>query len=354
MSIEVFWRLPVNGDGRSFRQEDWTRGDFRAPPSWGRSSFARTEGRHERYTYFDHLAQVARAAESSGFDGVHIPQTAEGEEPLIVAGALARELKRITLAPALPAHFLSAVYAAKISTSFQRLTKGRLALNLVTEAPGEHPWHGYRWSVEEQIARAGEFLDVLKGFWNDGPFTYHGQYYEVENGGFAGPLKGQPLPIIYLSGDTDAALALSARHADVHILAAEDIGAVRETIARLDALAAEHGRKLRYALDAEVIARHTDGEAWDYVRSRWSDADGDFDALKVGPNLWTGFGGLRAGGPAAGLVGSYDEVAERLADYRAAGVDTFILGTNPHLEEAYRIGQHLLPRLRGEPARQVA
>jgi alkanesulfonate monooxygenase len=362
MSFEFLWRLPVHGDGRAFRKDEWHRGDY-ARLETSRRVFARTGLGRDGFTYYDHLSQIARAAELTGFDGVFIPQSAAGEEPLVVAGALAREVRSLKLVPSLPAPFLSAVYTAKIGVSFQRLTGGRLAFDFVTEEPTPNAWHGHKWSVAEQIARTDEFLDVVKGFWNNKAFTFHGRYYEVENGGFSDALSGQTLPTIYLSGETEEALALSAKHADVHFLPLEPAAQLRARIADLDARARAHGRALRYGLQADIFARHSDGAAWDYVRRLWEEAAAKtvsisgnpaaslplkaeaFDALIEGPNLWTGFGHVRPG-PAAGLVGGYADVAERIAEYVEAGVSSFAISANPHLEEAYRIGEQLLPQVR--------
>ena len=326
MSFEVFWQLPPNGDGRSADKATWTRGDHQAARR-PQTPFAR-HGGDETYTYFDHLVQIVRAADLAGYDGVFIPQTDEGEEPLVTAGALARDARRVRFAPELPAHFLSAVYTAKIATSFQRLSGGRLILNLTTQDPAVHNWHGYDWSEVEQVARHDEFLTVFKGFWNDGPYTFEGQYYEVLNGGFAGPLKGQPQPEIWLSGTSDAALALSAKHADVHVIDASSPEDAAERIRTLDTLA---GRKLKYALRAELTARYDEADAKATAAHARSPEAGD-----------------------AALVGDYQQVADRLAQYLDAGVSTLVLSARPHLEEAYRIAQHVLPRLPGWGVAQLA
>lgn len=367
MSIQFLWQLPAEGDGRAIRREQWNRGDY-TPARKDRPVFARTDLRRDGgYTWYDYLSQVARAAEIASFDGVLIPQTAAGEEPWIVAGALAREARRLTFVPSLPAHFLSAVYAAKIAVSFQRLTGGRLAWNLVTEEHADGVWHGHRWSEGEQIERIGEFLDVVKGVWNEAPFTYQGRYYEVENGGFApalaalpvvaqgggrrGPIPTeQPLPTIYLSGESEQALALSARHGDVHFLPLDTPAATHARIERLGALAQAHGRRLRFAIRAEVVARADDEQAWRDLQRRWTETGGGkFDDHRVDNHVWSGFSLLRPGA-AGGLVGSYATLAERIADYAAAGVDAFALSANPHLEEAYHLGAKLLPLVRSRIA----
>lgn len=368
MSIEVFWQLPVNGDGRSPHEEQWHRGDY-SPQRQHPHPYARTGVQRDGYTWYDHLSQIAGAADIVHFDGLWIPQSASGEDPLIVAGALARETRRQKLVPSLRAPLLSAVYAAKIAVSFQRLTHGRLAWNLVVQEDPPRAWHGRRWSVEEQIARTGEFLDVARGFWHDAPFTYQGQYYEVENGGFEASLQGNALfPLVYLSGDSEAALELSARHADVHILPLEPAEQTRERIRDLDTRAAAHGRRLRYGIEATLVARHSDDEAWDELRARWEEASSrtvpisaatgnprpDFEAFIDGPNLWSGFNQLRPGA-GSGLVGGYDSLLDRFGEYIDAGIDSFVLSANPHLEEAWRFGEALLPRLRAlAAARQAA
>lgn len=358
--IEFFWRLPTAGDGRAITPELWNRGDY-APGRSQPHPYARTGVQRDGYTYYDHLSQIAGAADLTRFDGLWIPQSASSEDPLIVAGAFAREARHLHFVPALRAPLLSAVYATKIAVSFQRLTGGRLAWNLVTEEDQAHTWHGRHWSLAEQIARTGEFLDVARGFWNEAPFTYTGKYYEVANGGFAPALQGQPFPRVYLSGESVEAYALSARHADVHVLPLLPVAELRERIARLDALAAAHGRTLRYAVEAEVVARHSADEAWQDLRRRWDESSGKavpisaqvaqsnplptFDALRHDELLWSGFGIVRPG-PEAGLVGSHAEVAQRIRDYAQAGVSGFVLSANPALEEAYRVGEKLLPLLR--------
>jgi alkanesulfonate monooxygenase len=207
-------------------------------------------------------------------------------------------------------------------------------------------------SEEEQVASTGEFLDVAKCFWFQPPFTYHGKYFEVENGGFAPALQGQAFPEVYLGGDSDAALELSARHADVHFLPLLPPAELAPRIARLDALAARHGRKLRYALAADVLARDEADTAWQALRTRWEDAAAvaqtplpPFEQLRAGANLWNGFG-LADPHAGAGLVGSYDEIVDRVREYVALGIDSFVFNAHPALEEAVRLGERLLPRLR--------
>jgi alkanesulfonate monooxygenase len=358
LALEIFWRLPPEGDGRSIAPRNWHRGDY-AGERKAPHPFARTGAPRDGYNYYDLLLQIGRAAELNGFDGLFIPESPSGEAPLIVAGSLAREVPRLKLVPTLRAPLMSAVYATKIANSFQRLTGGRLGWNLSTFPDREErPWHGRRFSESEIVERTSEFLDVAKGFWNQAPFTYQGRYYEVVDGGFAPALKGQTLPRIYISGSSEETLELSARHADVHVLGAAPVEEVKRTVERLRSLAAAHGRSVDVALDVDVIARHTDEEAWAVAREEWTQARAntvpispeivtlpDFESTRIGENLWSGFGALRPGA-SVGLVGSFESITRAIDDYVAAGVETLVLGANPHLEEAYRLGEHLVPFIR--------
>ena len=367
MTLQLHWRLPTHGDGRVLNPGTWNRGDYAADRT-APHVFARTGVQRDGYTYFDLLAQIARAAELSGFDSLWIPHTAAGEETQVLASALARDARRLHFVPSLSTPLLSAVYSAKIANSFQRLSGGRLAWNFVFEdEAAPRPWHGRTFSLADQIARTDEFLTVAKGFWNEGPYTFQGRFYEVENGGFPDSLQGQRLPRVHISGNHDEALALSARHADVHVLPVLPLPELKARIAQLDALAAAQGRRLDYAIETDIVVRHSDDAAWAELRRQWTQARqktvpitgapsteaSEFDALVAGPNLWAGFAALRPGS-AHGLVGSYVSVADRLAEYVDAGISSLVLSAPPHLEEAYRFGEFVVPRLRAHEASRTA
>jgi alkanesulfonate monooxygenase len=368
MTTEVLFRVPVDGDGRTLQAEQWHRGDY-SPQRSRPHRYARTGLQRDGYNYHDYLSQVARGAELAGFDGLWIPQTEAGEEPLVVAGALARVTRRIRLVASLRAPLISAVYAAKIAVSFQRLSGGRLAWHWAVEDEGASPaWHGRAWSITEQIARTGELLDVARGFWSEPSFTYEGRYYDVEKGGFAAALQGESFPRVFLSDGPPEAIALGARHADTYVLPLGRVDAVRARIDEVRARASERGRTVQFALEASIIARHTRDDAWAELQRRWREAhqkpvavSGDaaqtgtqrsFEDLRLGENLWGGFA-LNQAGPSVGLVGGYRDLAAVFATYAEAGVSTYVLSAHPHLEEAYGLGEHLLPLLGGRASDPV-
>ncbi|MGW5107712.1 LLM class flavin-dependent oxidoreductase [Nocardia sp. NPDC004123] len=313
-----------------------------------------TDVRAGRFGPFDDLHQVVHAAELSGLDGVVAPYDPAGEESWIVAGAALRATRHTRVVVDFHPGFGTPVYAAKVSASLQRFSAGRLGWRLAVDTDADDArQRGDRVTGDDRYARAAEFLTVARGVWNENPvpaagfrgtgFDYAGEYYDVIDGGFRGILSGLTFPAVYLSGDSTAALELSARHGDVHVFTETPQG-LDASLTELRALSATAGRSVRAGVEVPVIARETETEAWARVERQWRELYPDgpgAEALDLGDGRWAGF--TQLGYPQAiGLVGSYEQVARRLRAYATAGVDTVVLSGHPHLEEVYRAGEHLL------------
>ena len=181
-------------------------------------------------------------------------------------------------------------------------------------------------------------------------------------------------PRIYFGGSSPAALEVAARQADVYLTWGEPPAQVAEKLDRVrDAGRAARAASCGYGIRLHAIARETlrggvgggrqaAGPARPGSRSsrrRRTCAqsssegqrrmlalnEGSKDGLEIYPNLWAGVGLVR-GGAGTALVGSYEEVADRIAEYHEHGLDEFILSGYPHLEEAYHVGEGVLPILR--------
>ncbi|WP_020652933.1 LLM class flavin-dependent oxidoreductase [Massilia niastensis] len=347
MTTEFIWQLPTSGDGRYGNAESTRRGERTTP---GHVPF--TEGvsdpRGDRFNYFDYLHQVARAADLTGFDGVLVQHDLEGDESWIAAAYLARGTRRVRLIAGFDASWGSAVYAAKNAVSFQRASGGRFAWQ-IGQGPDAATRRRHADNVDDGdvLARIDELVTVARGVQTGAPFDFKGRFFEVQGGGFRGPLAGNPLPPVYLGGDSEAAFALSARQADVHVLDAAPLEQLRPAIARLQALAAEQGRPLSIGLRIDVLARESAEEAVRDAETYWAQTGrgAEDPAGFADSQFWEDFATRRTGARGA-LVGSYGQVEQRLAEYAEAGISSFVLGATPHLEEAYRFGEHVLPRLR--------
>lgn len=357
MSIEYIWQLPTSGDGRLGQASVLRRGErTRAASSpYGPGV---TDPRGRQFNFFDHIHQVARAAELSGFDGVQIPHDLQGDESWIVAGVIARSTRRLKLLTEFEASRGSAVYAAKNAASYQRYTGGRFAWQISTRSDAqERRRHADTAPDEDQLPRIDEFLTVARGVLTTAPYNFKGRFFEVLEGGFKGPLSNQVVPAVYLSGESDGALALSARQADTHVLPALPPESLNAAIARLKAAAHSAQRSVKVGLRIDVVARETEDEARRDVQRYWAQTgrqlNGQGRNPVLSPQLWENVASELTGARAA-IVGSYVQVIERLREYAGLGVESFILASVPRFEEAYRFGEHVLPALRQANTQPVA
>jgi alkanesulfonate monooxygenase len=318
MSIQIYWQIDIAAEPRRNEASAWP-----ALPTLVRDRRQAAQNR------FDYYAQIATAARHTGFDGLYLPYRREGDDAGIVAGALAREVPKLQLVAGFPASVGSAVYAAKQATSFQRSTHNRLGWAIAPDADAAtRAAEGDHVPEEELGARLEEFLTVARGVHGRRPFSFQGRYLEVANGGFEAPLSGSAFPPVFLQGEGEEDLQLSARLGDVHLFAAAAPEHLASLIEGLDSLAGAAGRSLGYGLIQPVLARETSAEA-----AR--------DAARTPL-------------PAGALVGSWDEVAGELATRVALGIDRLILAGDRQIEDAYELGQQLLPRLRAVATRRAA
>jgi alkanesulfonate monooxygenase len=355
MSTEFIWQLPTSGDGRYGNAKKQRRGE-RASSAHPYSEGV-TDPRGRAFNYFDYLHQVARAADLAGFDGIRIPEDPLGDEPWIVAGYVAQASRRLKLLTEFEASRGSSVYAAKNAVTFQRYTQERFAWQ-ISVGPSAAQRAALGDSVEDAdlLARIEEFVTVARGVIGSSPFSFKGRFFEVANGGFQGPLANHKAPEVYLSGESEEALRLSARFADIHVFDAAPAEDLARRVGTLRSFAAQAGRTIGVGLRVDVVARESEKEAvFDARRfaeqssSQWAGRD-----VPVGKNLWEGLSKDSAGA-AATLVGSYQQVAQALLEYAAAGTQSFLLSAVPHFEESYRLGEFVLPLIRSQDThRRVA
>ncbi len=380
MTIDIFWRIPTHGEPSSHRSRTPHRGDW-FPGNDGLRG-AGLAGGPDGFSYIDYIAEIAHAAEISGFQGGLIPSFPMTDEPWVISSLLARETSTFRFMIPFQPGFLNPVVAARMTASLQRATGGRALYNVITGGGGPAQlWWGDSAGHDDRYTRTTEFLDVVRGVWGGGPFSYQGKFYQVENAGLAHPLSQQEFPEIYFSGSSDAALASASKHADYYLTWLEPFAQLREKFARVREKTDQLGRKIRCAVRVDIVARRTEEEAWAEVAKGFANVDkatldaflgvdgsdsvgaarqrgnrpatlNSYKDLITEPNVWSGFNLLR-GGQTQGIVGSYEQVAERLDELVRLGADAFILASTPHLEEAYRVGEEVLPLVRGKGSRQL-
>lgn len=344
MTVDVHWTLPVTGWG--------------PPPAAADRGL--TDLRPGRFTDLDRTVQIARAAEATGATGVFVPYDPAGDDAFVTATALAREVPRLRFVVEVQPGFATAVYTAKLALSFQRFFDDRLAWKLALDTEPElQRTVGDLVEGRDRIARAAELLAVDAGVWAGAPFDHAGDWFQVSGGGFfggaqvteegRGPAR-RPRPAVVLDGSDDAAVELSAREADVHLFDLDEPEALARSVDDHRRRAAAHGREVRYGVRLPVFTREHVDETWRALDRAWERAGTarplpePSTAPEGRARRWHGFAGLGLRRD-AGLVGTFDEVAASLDELAGLGLTTLVLEGLAPLEDVYRLGEFVLPRL---------
>ena len=377
--LRLHWFLPTGGDSRDVLPTGHGR-----PPS------------------HDYLAQVAGACDQLGFDAVLTPCGTACEDAWLCTASLIPLTRRLRFLVAFRPGLLSPTLAAQMASTYQRMSGGRLLVNIVVGAePHEVARFGDFSDKDTRYERAGEFLRIMRGAWADEPFDFTGEHYRVQQA--TTRVTPEPTPEVFFGGASAAAELVAAQHADVYLTWGETPAMVAERVEHMRLLAATVERfapaPLRFGIRFHVITRDTAEAAWaeaarllagmdpeavaaaraDFAgtmsegQRRMAELSGralaggaggegadagapdgagptaavpdDPRDLEIHPNVWAGVGLVR-GGAGTVLVGSHAEVADRIEEYLALGCEELILSGYPHLEEAWAVGDGLMPELR--------
>ncbi|WP_312115641.1 LLM class flavin-dependent oxidoreductase [Brevibacillus reuszeri] len=372
-AVEFGWFIPTTGDGKHIGVEP------------------------ERESTAAYMIEVAQAAEDAGFTFALIPTGGSCIDSWIVGSTIAAQTSVLKPLVAMRPGLIAPVLAARMAASLDQVSGGRALINVVTGgspqdllATGDPLAHDHDGRYE----RTREFLHIVKSVWTNSqakkdkylasnqayhqvePVHFTGKYYDIKGGASQPAPVQKPYPPLYFGGSSEAGKRVAVETADVYLMWAEPLDWIAEQIAEVEGLRqayeTEHGagRELRYGLRAQVLVRPTEEEAW---REAWEIiSQVDQEALRVsgrrftqtdatnqkrqndlrersrdndyilGPNLWSGLSIVRGGG-AVQLVGTPEQVADRILEYIDLGISSFILSGYPHLEEAKITGELLLP-----------
>ena len=348
-TANIFWFLPTHGDGRYLGTA--------------------TGGRQVNHAY---LAQIAQAVDQLGYYGVLLPTGRSCEDSWVVASSLVPLTKRLRYLVAFRPGLLSPSVAARMAATFDRISDGRLLINIVAGGdPVENAGDGLFLPHDERYEITREFLHVWKRLLAGEKLDYEGRHLRIEGGSLLFQAVQKPHPPLYFGGSSEAGIDVAAENVDTYLTWGEPPALVAEKLERAATAASRYGRRLRFGIRLHVIVRETAREAWnaaeDLIRylddetiakaqKNFSRMDsvgqqrmmalhqGSRDKLEISPNLWAGVGLVR-GGAGTALVGDPDQVADRIREYMEIGIENFILSGYPHLEESYRFAELVFPKL---------
>jgi alkanesulfonate monooxygenase len=354
--MKVFWFIPTHGDSRYL----------------GTSHGG-------RLLDLGYLQQVASAVDNLGYYGALLPTGRSCEDAWVTASFLAANTKRMRFLVAVRPGLVSPTLAARMAATFDRLSNGRILINVVTGGdPVELAGDGLFADHDTRYKITDEFLTIWRSVLaNEGEVNFEGEQLRVRGAKILFPAVQNPYPALYFGGSSDGAMDVAAKHVDYYLTWGEPPEQVKEKLARARNYAyAKYGRELKFGIRLHIIVRESEEEAWrDAERlisqvtdktvalaqqtmarqdsvgqqrmlalQKLSGSTRSRKDLEISPNLWAGVGLVRSGAGTA-LVGSVENVVKRMKEYAELGIDTFIFSGYPHLEEAYRTAELLLPNL---------
>jgi alkanesulfonate monooxygenase len=305
-------------------------------------------------------------AERLGFDSTLVAQhtvstRGDGHDQLeawTASAALAALTSRIEVITAIKPYLFHPVVLAKMALQIEEISRGRFGINLVNawyKPELEKAGIGFV-DHDERYEYGREWIRVFNGLVNGKRTTFQGKYFDVREYELWPKDKFRAQPVIYAGGESAPAKQLVAESSDVWFINGQphsDVNALIADIRRFP----RSGPPLRFGLSAFVIARDTDAEAKEVLEDSFQLTKKDaalhanraantdpkavmFHTFARLPHIGTN------GGTAAGLVGSYDTVAQRLLQFHELGIELFMLQFQPLDAEIVRFADNVMPRVR--------
>jgi len=323
---------------------------------------------HWSYEYNKKLAVLA---ESSGFDyalsQVRYMASYGAEfqhESTSFSLALLLATERLKVIAAIHPGLWHPGVLAKLTATADHLSNGRVAVNVVSGwFKGEFTALGEPWlEHDERYRRSEEFIRALRGIWTEDRFNLRGDFYRITDFSLKPKPLQAPHPEIFQGGNSKAARAMAARVSDWYFMNGNSLEGVRAQVEEVSGNARPLGRRVRFGLNAFVIARDTEAEAKDVLREIIRQADVEAvngfgeavkQAGKAAPEregMWaqSNFDDLVQynDGFKSGLIGTPEQIARRIVAFKAAGVNLILGGFLHYLEDVEQFGKKVVPLVR--------
>jgi FMNH2-dependent dimethyl sulfone monooxygenase len=321
---------------------------------------------------WDYVRRLAQRSEEIGYDLTLIAELllndikgirAPSLDAWSTAAALAAVTERLELMVAVRPSFHPPAILAKQAANIDRISNGRLALNVVSAWwKDEARRFGAAFDEhDDRYGRTREWLAVVDGAWREPAFSYHGKFYNhddivLEPKPAAKP--GRSRPTIYAGGESEAAKTLIARQCDAYVMHGDPPERIAPKIADMRARREQASealgvdlRPMQFGVAAYTIVRDSEAEVReeiDRITNVTAGSPGyenyrDWIAnTKLEQQVTLEDYSVSNRGLRAGLVGTPEQVAERTAQFAEAGVDLLLLQCSPQLEEMERFAEEVI------------
>ncbi|MDA3627751.1 dimethyl sulfone monooxygenase SfnG [Saccharopolyspora sp. WRP15-2] len=323
---------------------------------------------------FNYNKELAVLAERSGFDyalsQVRYASSygaAQQHDPAAFSLGLLLATERLKLIVAAHPGLWHPAILAKFGITADILSQGRFAVNIVSGwFKDEFTGLGEPWlEHDERYRRTEEFIRVLRGLWTQPNFDFTGDFYRIHDFSLRPqphPVSGRPHPEIFQGGNSTAARQVAGRVSDWYFSNGKDFDGFAEQVADVRAVAAEHGRTVRFGLNGFLIARDTEAQARDVLREIIDKADVEAvegfraavrqagKSTSDGKGMWADsqFADLVQynDGFRTGLIGTPEQIAHRIVEYKKRGANLLLLGFLHYLDDVEHFGRYVLPIVR--------
>lgn len=322
----------------------------------------------ERRSNYEHCLDIVKTADEQGFQNILLPTSyIVGQEVLPFAAAASGEVKNINLLAAIRTGEIHPPMLARHISTLDHMLKGRLTVNIInSNLPGLNEDSDMRYK------RCEEVIQILKQAWTQDEIDFEGEIYSFKmRADVVKPYQQNGGPLLYFGGISPGSKEVCAKHCDVFLMWPEPEENIYASMQEMSKKAAEHGRTMDFGLRVHVIVRETEEEAKSYAKYLMSKFDQETgeklkhrtqdsksagvlrqDKLRetadeddfIEPLLWGGIGRARSGCGAA-LVGTPEQIIQKLNRYMDMGIRSFILSGYPLIEECKYFGALVLPHL---------
>jgi FMNH2-dependent dimethyl sulfone monooxygenase len=311
-------------------------------------------------------SRLARRSEEIGYDltliaelnlndikGVEAPSL----DAWSTAAALAAVTKRLELMVAVRPTFHQPALLAKQAANIDHIAgSGRLSLNVVSSWwADEAKKYGVEFEQhDDRYARTTEWLEIVDRLWREDHFSFNGNHYAIADAVLQPKPITRPRPVIYAGGESEAAKTMISKSCDAYVMHGDEPSRVREKIADMSERRERWGLPpLKYGLAAYSIVRDNEAEArreLERITNVKQSAAGyqNYQQWLAGTRLEQRVSledySVSNRGLRSGLIGTSEQVAERVGEFEDAGVDLLLLQCSPQLEEMERFAETVIKR----------
>lgn len=275
-------------------------------------------------------------------------------EAWTTAAALASVTNTIELIVANRTGFRHPGLVAQMAANIDHVSGGRLAINVVSG------WWEYEFAMlgrpfiehDDRYRMSSEEIEIMKGLWTHERLDYNGLFYQLSGASVAPKPTRKPWPRIYFGGESEPGRQLGAKVADCFLLNGRPLGAAKELVDDVRSRAVALGRALEFGMSCFVICRDSEREAraelerlGTLVAGHAPERPGvDPKAQHLKTSAASGGIGTN-GGVAAGLIGTPEQLAERIQEFADLGIEVLLIQAYPLIEEMERFAAQVMPRL---------